>query len=107
MIRSEKMTRRRVIQGGAGLAAAGTMGFPGILKAQDVLKFGHLTPLTGFSRASWRICPDGRRFALEEVNGAGGVMGRKVELVMEDRSTRRPTLLKRPNASSSATRSPA
>jgi len=81
---SEKVTRRRVIQGAAGLAAAGTMGFPGILKAQDVLKFGHLTPLTGFLGPLGEFAQMGVKLALEEVNGAGGVMGRKIELVMED-----------------------
>ena len=80
----EKVTRRRVIQGAAGLAAAGTMGFPGILKAQDVLKFGHLTPLTGFLGPLGEFAQMGVKLALEEVNGAGGVMGRKIELVMED-----------------------
>ena len=34
--------------GAPGIAAAGALGFPAILRAQDVLKFGHLTPLTGF-----------------------------------------------------------
>src|SRR4029453_8016681 len=84
MIRSENVTRRRVIQGAAGLAAAGTMGVPGILKGEDVLKFGHLTPLTGFLGPLGEFAQMGVKLALEEVNGAGGVMGRKSELVMED-----------------------
>jgi branched-chain amino acid transport system substrate-binding protein len=84
MSRSEKVTRRGVLRGAAGLAAAGTMGFPGILRAQDVLKFGHLTPLTGFLGPLGEFAQMGVKLALEEVNGAGGVMGRKIELVMED-----------------------
>src|SRR6187399_3244626 len=84
MLRSEKVTRRGVVRGAAGLAAAATMGFPGILRAQDVLKFGHLTPLTGFLGPLGEYAQMGVKLAQEEVNAAGGVMGRKIELVMED-----------------------
>jgi branched-chain amino acid transport system substrate-binding protein len=71
MLRSEKVTRRGVLRGAAGLAAAGTIGFPGILRAQDVLKFGHLTPLTGFLGPLGEFAQMGVKLALEEVNGAG------------------------------------
>lgn len=84
MSRSTKITRRRVLQGAAGVAAASALGFPAILRAQDVLKFGHLTPLTGFLGPLGEFAQMGVRLALEEVNAAGGVMGRKIELVMED-----------------------
>ena len=84
MSRSTKISRRRALQGAAGVAAVSALGFPAILRAQDVLKFGHLTPLTGFLGPLGEFAQMGVRLALEEVNAAGGVMGRKVELVMED-----------------------
>jgi branched-chain amino acid transport system substrate-binding protein len=84
MTGTTRISRRRALQGAAGIAAAGALGFPAILRAQDVLKFGHLTPLTGFLGPLGEFAQMGVKQALDEVNAAGGVMGRKVELVMED-----------------------
>ena len=82
---SRSTSRRRVLQLGAGLAAGATLGFPGILRAQsDKIRIGHLTPMTGFLGAlgGWAVL--GIRMAAEEINAAGGVLGRELEVTSED-----------------------
>jgi branched-chain amino acid transport system substrate-binding protein len=84
----EGLTRRRALQtaaAGAGIVAAGQMGFPAILRAQtDTIKVGHLTPLTGFLGQLGEYSTMGTQMAVDEVNAAGGVVGRQVELITED-----------------------
>jgi branched-chain amino acid transport system substrate-binding protein len=78
-------TRRRVLQLGAGLAAGATLGFPAILRAQsDKIRIGHLTPMTGFLGALGGWAVQGIRMAAEEINAAGGVLGRQLDVVSED-----------------------
>jgi branched-chain amino acid transport system substrate-binding protein len=58
---------------------------PAIVKAQsDVIRVGHLTPVTGFLGPLGEFAQMGVRLAAEEINAAGGVLGRPVELVIED-----------------------
>jgi branched-chain amino acid transport system substrate-binding protein len=74
-----------VLQIGAGLAAGATLGFPAVLRAQsDKIKIGHLTPMTGFLGVlgEWSVL--GIRMAAEEINAAGGVLGRQIEVASED-----------------------
>ncbi|HEV8700658.1 MAG TPA: twin-arginine translocation signal domain-containing protein, partial [Candidatus Polarisedimenticolia bacterium] len=43
------MKRRDFLKHGTGaVAAAGALGVPALLRAQDVIKVGHMTPRTGF-----------------------------------------------------------
>ena len=61
------------------------MGFPAIGRAQsDVIKIGHLTPRTGFLGPLGDYAVMGSRLAADEINAAGGVIGRKIELIKED-----------------------
>jgi branched-chain amino acid transport system substrate-binding protein len=76
--------RRRVLKAGAALAGASVLGFPAILRAQDKIKIGHLTPLTGFLGALGAYAQLGIRMAEEEINKAGGVMGRQLDITSED-----------------------
>jgi branched-chain amino acid transport system substrate-binding protein len=76
--------RRRILKAGAALAGTATFGFPAILKAQDKIKIGHLTPLTGFLGALGAYAQLGLRMAQEEINAAGGVMGRQLDIISED-----------------------
>ena len=77
--------RRRVLKSGAALAAAGALGFPAIVRSQsDRIRIGHLTPLTGFLGALGEYAVMGIRIAAEEINAAGGVMGRQLEVLSED-----------------------
>lgn len=79
-------SRRRVLKGLAGGAAlAGTLGFPAIVRAQqETLKFGHLTPRTGFLGQLGDYGFKAASLAVDELNAAGGLLGRKIELVAED-----------------------
>jgi branched-chain amino acid transport system substrate-binding protein len=78
-------SRRRVLKAMAGGAAAASLGFPAIVRAQqDTLKLGHLTPRTGFLGQLGDYGFKAASMAVDEVNAAGGLLGRKVELVAED-----------------------
>ena len=78
-------SRRNVLTGGAALTGALAFGFPAIVRAQtDKIKIGHLTPLTGFLGALGTYAQLGMRMAEEEINKAGGVMGRPLEVISED-----------------------
>jgi branched-chain amino acid transport system substrate-binding protein len=80
-----RTNRRTLLKAGAALAGASALGCPSILRAQsDVIKIGHLTPLTGFLGALGAYAQLGIRMAEEEINAAGGVMGRKLAITSED-----------------------
>jgi len=77
--------RRSLLQGVGAATALGTLGFPAIVRGQsDVLRIGHLTPRTGFLGPVGEYAVMGINLAVEEINAAGGVMGRKIELIAED-----------------------
>ncbi|MEO7008557.1 MAG: ABC transporter substrate-binding protein [Caldimonas sp.] len=77
--------RRRVLKAGATLAGAWTLGVPALVHAQgDKIRIGHLTPLTGFLGALGEYAVLGIRMAAEEINAAGGVMGRPLDVMSED-----------------------
>jgi len=52
--------------------------------AQDTIKIGVTQPLTGAFAASGNYVAQGAKIAEEAVNAAGGVLGRKIQLVIED-----------------------
>jgi branched-chain amino acid transport system substrate-binding protein len=77
--------RRTVLKASAAFAGASAIGFPAIVSGQtDKIKIGHLTPLTGFLGALGAYAQLGIRMAQEEINSAGGVMGRQLDIVSED-----------------------
>ncbi|MYZ46347.1 ABC transporter substrate-binding protein [Propylenella binzhouense] len=79
------LLRRSVLKGGAALAGAYAIGMPAIVRAQsDTIKVGHLTPMTGFLGALGEYAVMGIAMAAEEINAAGGVMGRRLEVMSED-----------------------
>lgn len=77
--------RRQLLKTGAVLAGASAIGTPALLFAQsNALRIGHLTPMTGFLGALGEYATMGIRMAVEEINAAGGVMGRPIDLMTED-----------------------
>ena len=85
MAHSHDLTRRTLLKGAASTTALIGIGMPAIVKAQaDVIRIGHLTPLTGFLGPLGEYAQMGLRLAADEINAAGGVLGRKLDLVMED-----------------------
>jgi branched-chain amino acid transport system substrate-binding protein len=80
-----RTSRRTLLKTGAAFAGASALGFPAIVSAQaDKIKIGHLTPLTGFLGALGAYAQLGIRMAADEINGAGGVMGRQLDIMSED-----------------------
>jgi branched-chain amino acid transport system substrate-binding protein len=52
--------------------------------AQDTIKIGVTQPLTGAFAGSGNYAARGAKMAEDDVNKAGGVLGKKIELVVED-----------------------
>jgi len=52
--------------------------------AQEAIKIGVTQPLTGAVAASGNYVANGARIAEEAINRKGGVLGRKIQLVIED-----------------------
>ena len=79
------MTRRGLLKGAAGVALLAGIGAPSIVRAQaDAIRIGHLTPRTDFLGPLGEYAVMAVDLAVGEVNAAGGVMGRKIELIKED-----------------------
>ena len=77
--------RRAVLKAGALVAGGAALGLPGLAGAQaEKIKIGHLTPLTGFLGALGDYAVQGIKMAAEEINAAGGVMGRQLDVMSED-----------------------
>jgi branched-chain amino acid transport system substrate-binding protein len=80
-----RYNRRTLLKASAAFAGASALGFPAIVGAQsDKIKIGHLTPLTGFLGALGTYAQLGLRMAQEEINAAGGVMGKQLDILSED-----------------------
>lgn len=80
-----KLTRREVIK--VGLGASAMVVAPGFLtygRGESPVKIGNVDPLTGTYAAEGESQVRGAKMALAEVNAKGGILGRKVELVVED-----------------------
>jgi branched-chain amino acid transport system substrate-binding protein len=77
---------RRAALGGAAAAGALIIAKPSVILAQtsDVIRFGHLTPRTGFLGPLGEYGVMAADLAVEEINAAGGVLGRKLEILKED-----------------------
>jgi urea transport system substrate-binding protein len=73
--------------GGAAVLAATGIGAPGILKAQDKVKIGFLSALTGLETILGETQLNCFKLAVDEVNAAGGAGGRQIEYVVEDDQT--------------------
>src|SRR5260221_2067307 len=80
-----RYSRRTLLKASAAFAGVSAIGFPSIVSGQtEKIKIGHLTPLTGFLGALGAYAQLGIRMAEEEINAAGGVMGRQLEIPSED-----------------------
>src|SRR5688572_4307616 len=81
-----RLSRRDLLaSGGAALAVAA---LPRPVRAQQApIKLGTLTPLTGAGGSYGPSMRKAMEFVAQEVNAAGGVLGRQVQLVSEDDQT--------------------
>jgi branched-chain amino acid transport system substrate-binding protein len=86
-ILSTPLNRRTIIKSGAAALGASQIFSPAILNyalGETPIKIGMHDPLTGTYAAEGDSEARGARMALAEVNAKGGILGRQVELVIED-----------------------
>src|ERR1022692_4006290 len=76
-----RITRRHVFTGSAALA--GSLACPAI-RAAEPIRIGFLPALTGPSSSTGIAINRGTMLAVEEINAAGGVNGRPIELIVRD-----------------------
>ena len=78
--------RRTLLTGAAALAGAGAL--PGLARAQGApIKIGMIVPLTGSGGPYGPVMAKAVKAVADEINAAGGVIGRKLEILVEDDQT--------------------
>ena len=81
-----KTTRRALIKGAAAATAVGALPIRATAQGEP-LKFGILTPLTGAGGQDGPRMLKAMQAVIDEVNKGGGVLGRKIETIVEDDQT--------------------
>lgn len=84
------LTRRKFLGGLAIGAAVTALPAPAIIKrasAADPIKVGVISPLTGAWTVYGRAHIAGFELAVKEINEAGGVLGRQIEIIQADSQT--------------------
>ena len=81
-----RLSRRTILKGAVASAAAAGLPVVGWAQA-DPIKVGILTPLTGAGGNDGPRMLKAMQAVFEEINKAGGVMGRRINLVIEDDQT--------------------
>lgn len=76
---------------GAVFGMALAISLPIAAQAADPIKIGMVAPLSGPIADAGRYGVQGAKLAVEEVNKAGGVLGRPFELVIEDDQSLNPS----------------
>ena len=90
--RSGQVSRRRVVKGmlAGGAVGAASLAAPAIVRpasAADPIKIGVLSPVTGAWTVYGTAHSRGFELGVEEINAAGGVLGRPIEMVLADYKT--------------------
>ncbi len=81
--RSIRLTRRTALAAGAA-----SLAMPAVVRAQgEPIRLATLTPLTGGGGSYGPVMAKAAATVVEEVNKAGGVLGRRVQLTSEDDQT--------------------
>lgn len=75
-------TSRRLALALAATAALGALAGPA--RAADPIRIGFNAPLTGFAAGDGKSSRLGAELAVDQINAAGGVLGRPIELVVYD-----------------------
>jgi len=91
LIRNEQ--RRKVIKGigvASALTVTGGWGFPAIAQNRPI-KIGILAPRAGIAATIGECGLRGALFAADKINKAGGIAGRKVELIVEEETNAKDT----------------
>lgn len=80
------LPRRRVLQGGAALAAGSALGFPALASAQtnQKIRIGMPTIMTGRVAQLGISSRNAAQMEVDRINAAGGFNGRQLELIVRD-----------------------
>jgi len=83
---TRSMRRRTLLQAGIALGASQAIGAPFVIRAlgDQPVKIGMVDPLTGVLSALGQSEVDGAKYATAEINKKNGILGRQVELLVED-----------------------
>ena len=83
-----RFSRRNLLKAGLG-AGVSQVAAPFVWRSQaaEIVKIGLADPLTGPYAGLGKSELVGCELAVEQINAKGGVLGRKVELVVEDSSS--------------------
>jgi ABC-type branched-subunit amino acid transport system substrate-binding protein len=81
-----KTTRRSLLKGAAAAVTVGSLPIRATAQGEP-LKFGILTPLTGAGGQDGPRMLKAMQAVIDEVNKGGGVLGRKIEVIVEDDQT--------------------
>lgn len=80
-----RITRRNAMTGSAAAVATAASGiYKPALANTDPIQIGYLPAFTGPSSSTGIGIGRGTQLAVDEINAAGGIKGRKIELVMRD-----------------------
>lgn len=89
------INRRKFLHASGSLVAtsvvSGVTLWPNISLAADTVKLGLLHSLTGTIAIAEAALVDAEKMAIDEINAAGGVMGRLIEPIIEDGASDWPT----------------
>jgi branched-chain amino acid transport system substrate-binding protein len=78
------MSRRQFLATAAAVVAFGSQAFSPAAQAQNVIKVGVPIPLSGPAALYGEPALKGARMFVEEINATGGVLGKKIELIVRD-----------------------
>ena len=89
-------TKRQFLKTAAGTAALGVLPIAGVggsraARAAEPIKLGILHSLTGSIAIAEIGVTEAERLAIDEINAAGGVLGRQLEAIVEDGASDNPT----------------
>ena len=70
------------------LTVLGALAAAALASAQDTIKIGEFASLTGKEAGFGNESHQGTLLAVEEINAAGGLLGKKLELITEDNQTK-------------------
>ena len=81
-----KFSRRHFMATSGSVVALGAVSgvslIPGLVSAQETIKLGLLHSLSGTIAIAEASLVDAEKMAIEEINAAGGVMGRQIQAVV-------------------------
>ncbi|MDI1237287.1 MAG: urea ABC transporter substrate-binding protein [Polaromonas sp.] len=87
-----QFNRRQIVKTGGSLLVLGaTGGAANMVAAQETVKLGLLHSLSGTIAIAEASLVEAEKMAIDEINAAGGVLGRKIEPVIEDGASDNPT----------------